>query len=192
MVIRKYLITAAAAAMCVLQTATAQVVPNEPDLQLKKALAQIEQLASILAAQEARIAELEAARSGPHPASSAGGAAVVKVALAPETPMPMEAAPVALPEQAATGEQISQPPDLNLAADPHDHMVNLPGGGPALKIRGFFDFNFGVGSVANPLQYPLGRPAHSTFQAGEFDLFISSKLSNHLSFVSEMIRVRPG
>ncbi len=70
--------------------------------------------------------------------------------------------------------------------------------GPTLNIRGFFDFNFGVGSIANPLIFPeaangcatCGNPAtppHSAFQAGEFDLFITSKLSEHLSFLSEVI-----
>ncbi|MGA2712162.1 MAG: hypothetical protein ABSG41_03570 [Bryobacteraceae bacterium] len=67
------------------------------------------------------------------------------------------------------------------------HTMDLPGGGPALKIRGFFDFNYGTGSVANPLLFPLGATAHDTFQAGEFDLFISSKLSDHLSFIGEIV-----
>ena len=83
-------------------------------------------------------------------------------------------------------------------ADAHDHMVQLPGGGPALHIRGFFDFNFGVGSIANPLVFPQAdngcgtcgsqiTPPHSTFQAGEFDLFLTSKLSDHLNFLGEIV-----
>ncbi len=67
------------------------------------------------------------------------------------------------------------------------HTMELPGGGPALKIRGFFDINFGVGSDANPLIFPLGAPAHTTFELGEFDLFISSHLSKELSFLSEVV-----
>jgi len=70
--------------------------------------------------------------------------------------------------------------------------------GPKLKIRGFLDFNFGVGSIANPLLFPIidngcgtcGNPltpSHTTFQAGEFDLFITSKLSDHLSFLAEVV-----
>jgi len=61
------------------------------------------------------------------------------------------------------------------------HTMEIPGG-PALKIRGFLDFNFGSGTVANPLIYPLypptipPTPVHSTFQLGEFDLFLSSRL----------------
>ncbi len=65
--------------------------------------------------------------------------------------------------------------------------MDLPGGGPKLKIRGFFDFNFGVGRDANPLIFPLNAPVHNTFQSGEFDLFITSKLSNTLSFLSELV-----
>jgi len=70
--------------------------------------------------------------------------------------------------------------------------------GPTLNIRGFFDFNFGVGSVANPLVFPIvsngcgtcGNPVtppHTAFQAGEFDLFLTSKLSDHLSFLGEVV-----
>jgi hypothetical protein len=72
------------------------------------------------------------------------------------------------------------------------HTMEIPGG-PALKIRGFLDFNFGSGTVANPLIYPLypptipPTPVHSTFQLGEFDLFLSSRLSNSLSFLSEVV-----
>jgi hypothetical protein len=81
-------------------------------------------------------------------------------------------------------------PDMHMAAstddDPHAHMMEIPGG-PQLKIRGFFDFNYGSGPAANPLQFPLGAPAHNTFQAGEFDLFVSSKISDHLDFVGEMV-----
>jgi hypothetical protein len=69
----------------------------------------------------------------------------------------------------------------------HEHTMELPGGGPALKIRGFFDFNLGLGTSANPLIFPLGAPPHNTFQAGEFDLFMTSELSDSLSFLSEVI-----
>jgi len=77
------------------------------------------------------------------------------------------------------------------------HDMALPFG-PVLNLRGFFDFNFGVGSIANPLVFPITEngcgtcgnpptPAHSTFQAGEFDLFITSKLSDKLSFLAEVV-----
>ena len=94
-----------------------------------------------------------------------------------ETPATVSAGPV------ATGASVTSDP----APDPHDHMLSLPGGGPALKFRGFFDFDYGMGSVANPLVFPLGAPAHDTFQGGEFDLFMSSKLSDHFSFVAELV-----
>ncbi len=78
------------------------------------------------------------------------------------------------------------------------HNMQIPGGGPVLNIRGFFDFNFGTGSIANPLIFPVATngcmvcgnpetPPHTAFQAGEFDLFMTSKLSDHLSFLSEMV-----
>ena len=34
---------------------------------------------------------------------------------------------------------------------------------------------------------PQPTPAHTTFQAGEFDLFLTSKLSDHLSFLAEIV-----
>lgn len=77
------------------------------------------------------------------------------------------------------------------------HNMAIPGG-PVLNIRGFFDFNFGVGSIANPLIFPIAdngcggcgfplTPPHTAFQAGEFDLFLTSKLSDHLSFLAEIV-----
>jgi len=77
------------------------------------------------------------------------------------------------------------------------HDMALPFG-PVLNLRGFLDFNFGVGSIANPLVFPIAddgcgtcgspsTPPHSTFQAGEFDLFFSSKLSDRLNFTSEVV-----
>jgi hypothetical protein len=68
--------------------------------------------------------------------------------------------------------------------------MSLPGG-PKLIIRGFLDFNFDAGSVANPLIYPLTVPppatVHDAFQFGEFDLFMSSKLSDRINFLSEVV-----
>jgi hypothetical protein len=122
-----------------------------------------------LAADEARIKELEnklARQSGPeaNPVAS--------------TPQPSES-----PEPPHEQADASTPEPVS---DPHDHM-ELPGGGPALKIRGFLDLNAGVGTAANPLMFPLNAPAHTTFQLGQFDLFLSSKLSEKLSFTSEVV-----
>ncbi len=67
------------------------------------------------------------------------------------------------------------------------HSMDMSEGGPRMKIRGFADFNLGVGSVANPLIFPLPAPVHTTFQSGEFDLFFSSRLSRCLSFLGEVV-----
>ena len=71
--------------------------------------------------------------------------------------------------------------------------MDLPGG-PKLNIRGFLDFNYGVGSAANALIFPLivpqttpPTPIHNTFQFGEFDLFMSSRLSSTINFLSEVV-----
>jgi len=80
-----------------------------------------------------------------------------------------------------------------LGANPEkspEHTMAIPGGGPTLKIRGFLDFNLGVGTDANPLIYPLNipaKPVHNTFQFGEFDLFMTSQLSDSISFLSEVV-----
>ena len=42
--------------------------------------------------------------------------------------------------------------------------MQLPGGGPTLKISGLADFNLDFGQDANPLIFPLGAKAHDTFQ----------------------------
>lgn len=132
----------------------------------------VDQLRNRLVGLEARIKDLEdrlARQSGETPATSERPAAD-SVAATPSSP------PAAAPD-----------PPAQLSSDPHDHMINLPGGGPALKIRGFFDFNFGIGRDANPLRFPLNAPVHNTFQSGQFDLFLTSKLSNTISFLSEVV-----
>jgi hypothetical protein len=140
-----------------------------PGLTSKQAQALLDRLD----AQEARIHELE---SKVEQLSGAGPS----VAKAPSP------SPPAAPAAPQTAEPATEPqPDTQM--DMGGHTMELPGGAPALKIRGFFDMNFGVGSDANPLIYPLGAPAHTTYQLGEFDLFVSSRLSNQLSFLSEII-----
>jgi hypothetical protein len=167
---------AAGTLLCALQTATAQVASSDLDAQLKRALEQIERLATQVAAQDARIRELEGARAGLQPATPVASVA---------------AATVPAPPDVETTSRSSQ--DTAMAG----HNMAIPGG-PVLNIRGFFDFNFGVGSIANPLVYPIiddgcgtcgnpPTPPHSTFQAGEFDLLMTSKLSDHLSFLAEIV-----
>lgn len=129
----------------------------------------VDQLRNELVGLEARVRELEdklARQSGQSEAAASS-----QPAPAP-SPAPAAAAPA---------------PPAEVANVPHDHMMDLPGGGPALKIRGFFDFNFGIGRDANPLIFPLNAPIHNTFQSGEFDLFMTSRLSKTLSFLSEVV-----
>lgn len=132
---------------------------------------QFQKLVSELRAHEERIKELEAALAAK--TSPAINDHAMQPAAMGETSAPSPVAAVAAQSQ--------------VQADPHDHMIQLPAGGPALKIRGFADFNLGVGQSANALIFPLGAPAHTTFQFGEFDLFLSSKLTKKISFVSEII-----
>jgi hypothetical protein len=156
------------------------------------------QLEEQLKAQEARLRELEAElaklkaaqpaateanspvpTTGTESTAAASAAAIDKAAVA-------MAAPV---QEPAAGE--------HLAADTSGHSMNIPGG-PVLKFRGFFDFNFGVGSIANPLVFPIidggcgtcGNPVtppHTTFAAGEMDFFVTSKLSERLNFLLETV-----
>lgn len=140
---------------------------------------QVQAMLDRLSAQDARIQQLElrvqqlskAAPAAPAPAPP------------PETVTSL-AEPVAAPATTADGDAMT-------------HTMEIPGG-PQLKIRGFFDFNFGAGSIANPLAYPIYdtacgtcgnaiTPPHTTFQAGEFDLFLTSRLSDHLNFVGEIV-----
>jgi hypothetical protein len=176
---------AAGVAFFALQAAMAQDAPSDTEAQLKKALQQIELLANKVEAQEARIRELEAARAGPPGAAAVPPASVPPAAAAPAPPANVEPAPAVAPPPAQE--------DTSMAG----HNMTLPGG-PVLNIRGFFDFNFGVGSIANPLVFPIRdngcgtcgnqlTPPHTAFQAGEFDLFMTSKLSDHLSFLAEVV-----
>jgi hypothetical protein len=112
--------------------------------------------------------------------------------------------PPATPADSTTDQNVStsaQPePPAATAPSQHEssgHDMTL-GSGPTINFRGFFDFNFGTGSIANPLIFPISdngcgtcgnplTPPHTTFQAGEFDLFLTSKLSDRISFLSEIV-----
>jgi hypothetical protein len=127
----------------------------------------IDKLLAVIAAHEARIQELEKKlQTGPQDTARAAASM-----LPPPAPAP--------------------PPAQE------GHNMAIPNG-PILNLRGFLDFNFGAGSVANPLVYPIvsngcgtcgnsPTPPHTAFQAGEFDLFMTSKLSDHLSFLGEVV-----
>ncbi len=137
----------------------------------------IDDLIARLAAHEARIKELEEKLAQQNGTSAQKPMSMVSPA---QPPAAVAAAPAPAPPATA---DLMPPDDL----DEHAHMMDLPGGGPTLKLRGFMDFNLGFGSDANPLIFPLNAPAHNTFQNGEFDLFVSSRLSDTLSFFSEVI-----
>jgi hypothetical protein len=136
----------------------------------------VDRLLAAIAGLEARIRELEKKVDG--------GVAVASVKPpAPAVSVEPEAAPVDTAPQKSTSME--------------GHNMAIPGG-PVLNFRGFFDFNFGVGSIANPLVFPIidngcgtcgnqPTPPHTAFQAGEFDLFMTSKLSDHLSFLAELV-----
>jgi hypothetical protein len=178
------------AMMLVLPLAYGQPAASDTDAQLAKALQTIQALADRLAAQELRIQQLEAERPGQGNAPSLSDRAMV-ASLTPIVP------PAALPAIPANPPLPAEPPPAEakppvtagpeVDSDPHDHMIQLPGGGPVLKLRGFFDFNFGLGTDANPLIFPLAQTNRSTFQAGEMDLFVSSKLSKNWSFILELV-----
>ena len=130
-----------------------------------------------------RIAELEAGQPGGAASPAPSSLSTEKVESAPS----MSAAG-SLPAAGSPNATVAAIP-APAAQDDGGHDMTLPGG-PKLNIRGFLDFNFGVGSIANPLIYPLTvppTPVHNTFQLGEFDLFLSSRLSSTISFLSEVV-----
>jgi len=142
---------------------------------------QLQQILLELHAQGERIKELEAAlaaKSPPETPSQAKDAAAPSSTSAP----PAAAAPEAASQTPAPAPEPSQE-----AISPHEHSMQMPGGGPVLKISGFSDFNIDVGPNANPLIFPLGAADHATFQLGEFDLFFSSRLSKTLGFQTEIV-----
>jgi hypothetical protein len=163
------------------------------------------QLLELIKAQDARLKDLEAqvaklkaaqpATPGETPAVPPPAAATAPEAATP-APAAAPAADAAASPSAAPAPQetpVAQAADVDMGG----HSMSIPGG-PVIKFRGFFDFNFGVGTIANPLVFPIVddgcgtcgspvTPPHTTFQAGEFDLFITSKLSQRLSFLAEVV-----
>jgi hypothetical protein len=109
---------------------------------------------------------------------SSSAAAQTAAPAAPAAPAPATPAPATPPP--------ADPPSRPQDQTEHEHSMELAGG-PTLNFRGFMDLNLGAGSDANPLVYPLGVPLHTSFQLGEFDLFMTSKLSDHISFLAELV-----
>lgn len=152
----------------------------------------IAQIANRLKAQEEESIELEeqiaGLTAGPQPPTldTAADASLLDAMASVASP----SQPLPPPEPAA-------PQAPAESSEPAGHNMELAHG-PTLNIRGFFDFDFSDGSVANPLIFPIvdngcgtcgnpATPAHTTFSAGEFDLFLSSKLSTNVSFLSEVV-----
>lgn len=144
----------------------------------------IKQLIDRLTVAEAKIQQLQS--------QITGKTSVVPVEIAPAPTQPAQVAAASVPppaEPPPTEPPPAEPPPAEPPrAEPesHDHMMEIPGG-PILHFRGFFDFDFDKGAVAQQLEYPLPVPGTSTFRAGEFDLFMSSQLSDKLSFISELV-----
>ena len=156
---------------------------------------EIQQLLTEIESLRERVAELESRKTGNASAESAKAGATPEplnavteaLSAAPPTMAPASGAPAAANNTAVAN--AGPEPDPN-GQDASGHNMSLPGG-PMLNIRGFLDFNFDAGSVANPLIYPLTIPppatVHDAFQFGEFDLFLSSRVSNTISFLSEIV-----
>jgi hypothetical protein len=180
------------------QSDSAQPSAEDVLKRLAAAEAEIKRLEVIVANQNAQGAATGAsaptapppiapAESPPPPNGQPGGMVPAPGAQAETAPSSAAEPPPAADVQAETA------PDSGTQG----HNMAIPGG-PVMNIRGFFDFNFGLGSIANPLVFPIidngcgtcgnaATPPHTTFQAGEFDLFITSKLSDHLNFLSEIV-----
>jgi hypothetical protein len=144
----------------------------------------VEQLLGQIDTLESRVKELESREEAMGMAAGSG-------ASSPASAESVSAAVIDLPPGAKnlSGEAPPRAPGPPQMSSGGGHTMDIPGG-PKLNIRGFLDFNFDTGSAANPLIYPLTVPpgtVHNAFQFGEFDLFMSSKLSNTISFVSEAV-----
>ncbi len=143
----------------------------------------IAQLLERLQAQDNRLKELENEVAMLKAAAPSNGQRAVTVSSPAPATVETNVGPTTKSEApAATGEQKPAEESHGLG-----HTMQLPGGGPALTIRGFGDVNLGFGPVANPLQFPLPAPVHATFQLGELDLFLTSRLSKKVTFLGEVV-----
>lgn len=184
--------TQCAAALALLMPAMAQQANVQPEKQFAVSQETVDILLKQLAAHEVRIKQLEERLAQ----QSSQGAQDQQMSDAKSLTAQPAASSVAPSQSTSAASAATSPvPDTTASAEPnsqemggsHEHTMELPGGGPKLKIRGFFDFNFGVGRDANPLIFPLNAAVHNTFQSGEFDLFMTSKLSDSISFLSELV-----
>jgi hypothetical protein len=166
------------------KTVSGQVAPRGGDSPATPNSGQsqmIEQLLRRVEQLESTVAELKNAPAQPIPAASSTPPSVD--ATAPPVYKEVSLTKIAVPSPVSSS--VPAVPEPTQAAGVH--TMEIPGGGPQLNIRGFFDFNFGVGQNANPLVSPLGAPGTVTFQTGEFDLFMTSKLSDTINFLGEVV-----
>ena len=161
----------------------------------------IRQLVQRLTESERRIRALEQKLGMTSAATTSAPVTETPAVSASQTPPPLRASVPQAATSTPDAEAVLRKAQVEAVAhgeDAQGHNMQIPGGGPVLNIRGFFDFNFGAGSIANPLIFPIATngcdscgnaqtPPHSGFQAGEFDLFMTSKLSEHLNFLAEMV-----
>src|SRR5579862_8210489 len=157
---------------------------------------QLQQVLSELHAQGQRIKELEnelaaereAAQKAAREAAPATEAAAPNATTQPAETAETASSPVGTaPSGVSPGIAVVPAPSPPEQSPPHEHSMQLPAGGPILKISGFADFNLEFGQDANPLIFPLSVKAPATFQFGQMDLFVSSQLSRTVSFLGEIV-----
>lgn len=178
---------------CSLFAATLRGQESDQDV-IRRLTERLEESERRIQALEQRLGVTSAAPASKATASSSESQSVGPVLEADTGPIMAQTVPAG--DLSAQGKSSSSAL-AQAAAQSDGHNMEIPGG-PTLNIRGFFDFNFGTGSIANPLIFPIasngcmtcGNPEtvpHTAFQAGEFDLFMTSNLSDHLSFLTEMV-----
>jgi hypothetical protein len=173
----------AAMLLIINQPAGAQITPTPTPAVTAQ---QLQTLLDRLAAQDARIQQLDLKVQQLSGGASSAPAATTAVAPIPApaaagVPLTPVTAPAALQEIAPQAPPEPAPPE----EEPHDHMMAIPNG-PVLHFRGFFDIDLDKGMAAQNLQYPVGATSNATFREGEFDLFMTSQLSEKLSFLAEL------
>lgn len=166
------------------QDATAQTEQNRQRDTIRLLLERVTELQEEVRRLKADVAKMREIQDAPQRAVAIQ-APFRTTSVAAHAAMDTERPPVDFTSGTPNGPQ--EPAEASAQVIPMDHNMELPHGGPILKMRGFFDVNLGLGADANPLVYPLGAPPHDTFQLGEFNLFITSQLSDSISVLSETV-----
>jgi hypothetical protein len=166
-----------------LSAAAQQSTPSQSELQ---------QLRSDLNRIEQRIEALEAAE-----AAAAKPAAPAAAVAAPAAVTPVPATEAARPEQStATGPEAVKEAEAKgidtMDAGMGGDTINIPHL-PQMKFRGFADVQFtlanqNLGVVTNSpgSETPATQGGNSTFTLGIMDLFITSQITEHWSYLTEM------